>query len=108
MSLPTSGPGAPPRSNGELLFDAPWEARAFGVAAALVDQGTFGWQDFRNELIVAIDAWEQSGSDDSEYRYYECWLTALERIATSHELASAGDLANRAEAYAARPHGHDH
>ena len=32
-------PAAPPRDNGELVFEAPWESRAFGVAVALHDAG---------------------------------------------------------------------
>ena len=33
--LDSSGPAAPPRDNGELVFAAPWESRAFGLALAL-------------------------------------------------------------------------
>ena len=31
------GEASLPRSNGELIFDAPWEGRAFGLAVALND-----------------------------------------------------------------------
>ncbi|MFT5531299.1 MAG: nitrile hydratase accessory protein [Candidatus Poriferisodalaceae bacterium] len=102
------GEGAPPRLNGELLFEAPWEARAFGVAAALVERGDFGWQDFRNELIVAIGTWESSATPGADYSYYERWLEALESIAASNNLADRTSVESRAVAYAARPHGHDH
>ena len=37
------GPGALPRSNGELIFNEPWEARAFGMAVAMESQGTYQW-----------------------------------------------------------------
>ena len=33
-----AGPEALPRKNGELVFEAPWEGRAFGLAVALSDQ----------------------------------------------------------------------
>ena len=33
-----------PRKNGELVFEAPWEARAFGLAVALSEAGQFPWQ----------------------------------------------------------------
>jgi hypothetical protein len=39
LDLDVEGPAAPPRSNGELAFAAPWESRAFGLAMALHDGG---------------------------------------------------------------------
>ena len=48
-------PAAPPRANGELVFAAPWESRVFGLAAALRERGLFSWDEFRAELIAAID-----------------------------------------------------
>ena len=35
--LDAEGPAAPPRSNGELVFEAPWEARLFGVT--MIEKG---------------------------------------------------------------------
>ena len=52
--LPTEGPEAPPRRNGELVFEAPWESRAFGMAVALCEQGLFEWEEFRRCLIAEI------------------------------------------------------
>ena len=37
--LDSAGPAAPPRDNGELVFAAPWESRAFGLALALNEAG---------------------------------------------------------------------
>jgi nitrile hydratase accessory protein len=75
----TELPADVPRSNGELLFESPWESRAFGLAVALADSGALVWDDFRTELVKAI------GERDPEtpYRYYEYWLTALERALVS-------------------------
>jgi len=75
----TELPADVPRSNGELLFEFPWESRAFGLAVALADSGALGWDDFRAELVRAI------GERDPEapYRYYEYWLIALERALVS-------------------------
>ncbi|MCC5872607.1 MAG: nitrile hydratase accessory protein [Gammaproteobacteria bacterium] len=99
---------APPSANGELLFEAPWEARAFGMAVSLADAGCFSWDEFRAKLIEAIAAWERQATPGAPYRYYECWLTALSMVIDGKGLGSATDLAARAEALAARPHGHDH
>ena len=40
-ALDSDGPAAPPRRNGELAFEAPWESRLFGVTMALVRSGVF-------------------------------------------------------------------
>lgn len=62
-----------PRRNGELAFDEPWQARAFGLAVHTVDQLGLDWEVFRRHLIHAIRT-EPHGS------YWERWLTALERL----------------------------
>jgi hypothetical protein len=85
------GPAAPPRSNGELVFAAPWESRAFGVAIALHDAG-------------AID---YAGPDDTGY--YGRWLAALEELLLEHRVVSAAELDERAAVIAhAWAHDHDH
>ena len=73
-------PAAPPRSNGELVFDEPWESRAFGLAVALHDAGVVDFESFRARLIEEIGTSESvHGSAEAGDRYYERWLTALER-----------------------------
>ena len=106
--LDVDGAGAPPRSNGELVFAEPWESRAFGLCMSLYDQGLFEWDEFRDELISAIGSWEKSASPGECYSYYRCWLTALERVVLAKELISEGELDDRVEVLAARPPGHDH
>lgn len=104
-------PAAPPRDNGELVFSEPWQARAFGLAADLVDGGHFTWDGFREHLIEAISGWETaSGSSDAAepWDYYQCWLRALERAVAASGLLSDDAVTDRAVAYASRPAGHDH
>ena len=73
-------PAAPPRSNGELSFEEPWESRAFGIAVALHDAGVVDFEVFRARLISEIGAWEaEHGKAAMGYRYYERWLAALEQ-----------------------------
>ena len=67
------GRAALPRSNGELVFDAPWQGRAFALAIGVVDALGLDWEEFRGRLIAAIDA-------EPERPYYESWLAALERL----------------------------
>ena len=102
-------PVAPPRNNGELIFEAPWQSRAFGVAADLVASGHLTWNDFREYLIESISEWETMKSDEQQsWDYYSCWLTALERILTKRSLLDGEEFEIRAARYASRPHGHDH
>jgi nitrile hydratase accessory protein len=107
-ALPIDGPAAPPRANGELVFTAPWESRLFGMTMALIERGAFSWSDFQPELVAAIRAWEAKAASSEPYSYYERWQEALERVAARTAICSTADLESRAEAFAARPHGHDH
>lgn len=97
-----------PRSNGELVFEEPWESRAFGMAAALADLGTFEWGEFQSALIAAIAECEDGNDDQQVYRYYERWLGALETLVISRGLVSAQDLDERITQFSCRPAGHDH
>jgi len=68
---------AVPRRNGELVFDEPWQGRVFGMAVALSERGLLPWEDFRQALIAEIAAAEARGG---EFRYYDAWLAAFERV----------------------------
>jgi hypothetical protein len=84
MKLDVDGPAAPPRSNGELVFEAPWQARVFGLAAAVVETRFAGDRDpFRQRLIAAI-------ADDPERPYWDSWAVALEDLVTTNGLLPQG------------------
>lgn len=106
--LASDGPLAPPRSNGELLFGAPWESRAFGVGVALAEGGLFTFDDLQHALIRSIAEWEALDRPDDEYRYYECWLTAVERLVARAGGIPLADLDALAAEIQSRPAGHDH
>jgi nitrile hydratase accessory protein len=107
--LDWEGPLAPPRRNGELVFDTLWESRVFGMTMALYEAGAFRWEEFRDRLIAAIAAWERAHHpDDSGYRYWDCWLAAFEQLVADKELCPADALADRVAALNLRPPGHDH
>lgn len=106
--LDVSGAAAPPRLNGELVFEAPWERRVFGLTMALVESGTIDYASFRDNLIVEIAAWERSGRPEEEWRYYRCWSRALESLLVDRSALSASELETRVETLAQRPHDHDH
>jgi nitrile hydratase accessory protein len=106
LQLDVDGPAAPPRSNGELVFAEPWEGRAFGLTMALVHGGTLDYETFRTALIDRIRVAETR--PDVEFRYYRCWLGALEQVLGRAGLLSEDDVARRSVEFAARPPGHDH
>jgi nitrile hydratase accessory protein len=106
--LPITGPMAPPRSNGEMVFDAPWESRLFGVTMALVDADRFRWSEFQRRLIAAVARWEADHPDGEGYRYYERWAEALESLLDDLGIVATETTDARAHALAARPAGHDH
>ena len=98
-----TGPDGPPRSNGELVFEAPWESRAFGVAVALRETGALDYERFRGALIEEIAA--------SDGAYYERWAAALERVLVAGGVVSADELDARAAALEhewSHDHDHDH
>ena len=86
-------PAAPPRANGELVFSEPWESRSFGVAVALHDAGIVDFEVFRARLIAEIEAWNASQEPGEGYRYYERWLTALERTLIAEGFVDSAALA---------------
>ena len=81
-----------PRQNGELVFAAPWEARTFGLAVALSEQGVYAWKEFSQALAAQTAAQEQHGNIEG---YYERWLESLERLALEKGLVQPEELETR-------------
>lgn len=108
LQLDVDGPAAPPRSNGELVFGEPWEGRAFGLTMALVHGGVLDYETFRTALIERIRAWESTAPPGEQFRYYRCWLAALEQVLGRAGLVSESAVIERSVQFAARPAGHDH
>jgi nitrile hydratase accessory protein len=104
-ALDTTGPGAPPRQNGELVFASPWESRLFGLTMALYEAGLFDWEEFRRLLIDAVARREGSSG---EWSYYACWLEAFETLLEAKRLCGRADLEPVIQQLASRPAGHDH
>ena len=102
-TLELEGSAAIPRSNGEPVFSAPWQGRAFGMAMALHEQGAFEWKRFRLRLIAEIaEADAAAGSpdaieDDDGALYYSRWLAALSGVLAEADLVVAAELAGREE-----------
>ena len=102
------GPAAPPRSNGELVFAAPWERQVFGMTLALVEAGAFAYAEFQKHLIAEIARWDGGERDRETWGYYHCWSAALETLLAEKGLLATGRVDDLVATLAARPHGHDH
>ncbi len=101
-----AGDEALPRKNGELVFQAPWEGRAFGMAVALNDRDVYRWDEFRERLIAEIAAAEANASTSS---YYERWLSSFESLLVARGLLTREEVDARAEELADEDdHDHDH
>ena len=85
-----------PRSNGELVFAAPWEGRAFGIAVALNEGGVYAWGDFQRRLADEIAA---APPDTAASAYYERWLAAMERLLLDCGMVTREELDARTAAY---------
>ncbi len=91
-----TGPAAPPRRNGELVFDAPWQGRAFGMAIAVVERLGLEWKVFQERLIAQI-------ARNPEAPYYDSWVAALEQLVLDYGAASAGEMQAAQRAVRLRP-----
>ena len=96
-----AGAVSPPRENGEIVFEAPWQRRVFGLAVAMSRTGQFGWDAFRDRLISRI-------AEDEERPYWTSWAMALEDVLAASDAVQTAELEARAEEFHRRPHGHDH
>jgi hypothetical protein len=74
-----------PRDNGHLVFDAPWQARALGIAVAVVEKLGLPWDVFRHRLMDEIAA-------DPQRPYYDSWGRALESMVLDLDLATPAAL----------------
>ena len=108
------GDAGPPRRNGELVFESPWESRVFGMTLSLFERGLFEWDEFRDCLSEEIGGWDRAhpdaarSADGEGYRYWDRWLAAFQALLERKGLCDASAIETREREFAARPHGHDH
>jgi nitrile hydratase accessory protein len=98
-----------PRDNEGPVFAEPWQAQAFALAVRLSEQGHFTWKEWASALAAELKAAANRGEPDDGSRYYEHWVTALERLVTHKGLTDQTSLLARkeawADAYCHTPHG---
>jgi nitrile hydratase accessory protein len=67
-----------PQSDGEPVFDAPWQARAFAMAVYLNETGVFHWSEWADRFSRRIAEFEIRDEISSSDAYYKLWLETLE------------------------------
>lgn len=86
-------PDSPPKSDGKLYFSEEWQRTVFGMAMALAKQGHFEWEDFRQNLIKAIAAWEKDArGGETTWDYYERYTQALIQVLGQYGVISSNEL----------------
>lgn len=92
-----------PKNQERLVFDEPWQGRAFGLALALAEQGSYQWEEFRTSLISHIGAWDRThAADDPDWHYYQHWLASLEKLAMDKALITEETLNARTQEFLER------
>lgn len=87
-----------PQRDGEPVFRAPWEAKAFAIQLALFEAGAFTWREWADRLGAEIA--RDDLSDDAEgSAYYRYWLRALEGLIADKRIAPDEILAATASAW---------
>ncbi len=104
--LDVDGPAAPPRTNGELVFTAPWQSRLFATTMRLREQGLIEWETFRQGLITQIADHEEAIDDPEDYDYWGCWQRSLESLLSNLDVVASADLEATSAVIAARPPDH--
>jgi nitrile hydratase accessory protein len=88
-----------PRKNGEPVFDAPWQSRAFGMVVGLHTAGEFPWQAFKDKLIAHVAAGAPSECPPDSSPYYYQWVDAFCRLLDETGIVRAEELDARSHEF---------
>lgn len=113
-----------PPGEDDVVFDAPWQARAFALTVALRREDDFPWEAFQERLVEELEAEAErdvetaADSGDVESSYYRAWLSAFERLLLEEGVVDADEMAERvaefadgerdASEFVVGDHGHSH
>lgn len=84
-----------PRSNGEPVFAAPWQSRAFGMVVDLHKAGRYPWDEFKERLIQEISAGRPADVPADASEYYYQWVEAFSRLLVETGLLLESEIAAR-------------
>ncbi len=69
-----------PRTNGELVFEEPWQARALAMGVVTMRTLDVDWSEWREHLAAAIARHGYDPDEPAATAYYTAWLDALESL----------------------------
>ena len=72
-----------PLDGDSLVFNEPWEARAFAMTLALHERGVFTWPQWTEALSRQISQARAAGDADLGDTYYQHCLRALESLVSA-------------------------
>ena len=101
-----SCPGMPTEAQ-ELVFNAPWEAKAFAIVNQLTTLEHCTWPEWTQYLAAVIAAIEQETPDSMAY--YQQWVVACERLLADKGLLDAQEIEQKIHTLVAEQkveHGH--
>jgi nitrile hydratase accessory protein len=97
------------KTESEPVFTAPWQAQAFAMALALLQNKAFTWSEWADTLGGEIASAGKHGIAEDGSAYYELWLRALEQLVTAKKLSNQQELSRLKQswktAYETTPHG---
>lgn len=93
---------APPRANGEIVFQHPWQRRSFATTMALFDAGVVDREDFRQHLIAEIARRDREG-DVGASAYWDAWHDALELLVAELRICAPEEITERARRFDRHP-----
>jgi Nitrile hydratase beta subunit len=73
-----------PRSNGELVFDEPWQGRALGLGVVALERAGIWLVEFSSFLAAAVARHGYDPSEPAADAYYAAWVDALEAALLDH------------------------
>ena len=67
-----------PRSNGELVFEEPWQGRVLGMTVVALERAQIPWSEFAHQLGLAVERHGYDPGEPAAAAYYSAWLDAFE------------------------------
>jgi len=93
-----------PRDGDGPVFEEPWQAQAFAVVVELIESGKVTRTEWAERLGAVLKSAEEEGQYDAGTRYYDHWLTALEKIIVEKKLAGWQELSDEKESIQENDH----
>lgn len=93
-----------PRDDDGPVFAEPWQAQAFAVVVELTEAGRLTKEEWAERLGAVLKEAEDRAEYDTGERYYDHWLTALERAVVEKNLAGWDDLSKEGKSIRENDH----